>query len=77
MPHPREPFEGAVENQPRGTAARVCEEADAAGVALAAQVLDGSWVHAEAPFKECESSACCCDLAGGGGGNEAPASAVR
>jgi hypothetical protein len=32
--HVREPFEGAVENQPRGTAARIGEKADAAGVAF-------------------------------------------
>ena len=38
--HAREPFQEAVDDRTRGAAGRIGEEADAAGVALAAQVVD-------------------------------------
>jgi hypothetical protein len=38
--HAREPFQEAVDDRTRGAAGRIGEEADAASVALAAQVVN-------------------------------------
>jgi hypothetical protein len=40
MTHPRQPFEDSVHDRARGSAGSIGEKADAAGVALAAQVVD-------------------------------------
>ena len=39
MAHPRQPFEQPVDDRARSTAARIGEEADAAGVTFAAEVI--------------------------------------
>jgi hypothetical protein len=39
MPHPRQPFEQPLDDRARSTAARIGEEADAAGITFAAHVI--------------------------------------
>ena len=63
--HAREPFQEAVDDRTRGAAGRIGEEADPAGVALAAQVVDQR-LHCSTPSYECGLPSCCCDLAGVG-----------
>jgi hypothetical protein len=65
--HAQEALQETVDDRTRSAAGRIGEEADAAGVALAAQVVDQR-LQCSTPSYECELPACCCDLAGGGGG---------
>src|SRR4029077_10170475 len=67
VPHPRQPFEQPLDDRARSTAARIGEEADAAGVRYATDVTGDRW-HGVPPWFECGLPACCCDLAGVGGG---------